>query len=93
MGIKKTKPRKEDLRDLVIKFTASTGKLSVLIKKAAFFSKTEKFVINGDDQDVVIDAEGKGELEFDKSSPPTLYVVKIKTKGSLTDDQRFAFVY
>jgi len=93
MGIKKNIPTRRGKRDLTMDFDESNGLLSVQILHAQFKNRPVIFTINGDNEYMDIDENGKGEFQFDSSDPPVLYLVKILNSGPLTDDQRLAFLY
>ena len=91
MGIKLNK--KKRLFDLRIRFNYSSGILYLELDEATMKSKTHKIMVNDSEFDMIVDASGKGQLEFDSSTPRVLYKVRIKGKGNLKDDQRIVFYY
>ena len=93
--IKRKAQRRREQRDLQMSFTRKTGILLIEVPNPPprFISNTIPFVVNGQDEDVTFDANGKGQLEFGRSTPPEVYRVKIKVVGGLSDDQRLAFTY
>ena len=96
MGIKKQKKdTRKSKRDLTLWFDVNTGKLFIVVSSIdqQFKNSSIVFDINGDDEIVELDVEGKAMLKFDKQKPAVQYFVKIKDKGSLQDDQKLAFWY
>ena len=95
LKIKKTKETRKSKRDLIINLDVNTGKLFIEVKNndPTFRNASVVFDLNGDDQTVNLDENGKGILEFEKQKPPFQYMIKIKNRGPLKDDQKLAFWY
>ena len=82
-------------RDLVMFLDHNDGVLNIEVKNSAsqFRNKPVIFEINGKNQTVNLDADGKAQIRFEKSRPSFMYRINIKDRGPLKKDQRLAFFY
>jgi len=81
------------LFDLRFSFDESTGILSIECENSDFKNQKVKFDVNGKKYDADLDTNGRGGLEFEKSTPSARYVVKVDDKKTLTNGQKFLFFY
>ncbi len=95
LKLKKNRETRKSKRDLTFTLDTNTGKLFIEIKNISpqFRSAPVIFDINGDNETVDMDSEGKAVIEFEKQYPAVQYIIKIKSVGPLQDAQKLAFWY
>ena len=71
------------------------GYLEIKVKgtDVKYKNKGVMFMINGKDVNIKLDDSGIANIRFEKSYPAIQYIIKIKDKGSLKNDQKLAFFY
>lgn len=96
MGLKikhTNKETRKSKRDLILTFDGNTGKLFIEVKNSSpqFINAAVVFNINKTTESIDLDENGKAMIEFEKQLPPAQYIVSIKDKGPLKDDQKLCF--